>query len=191
MRAWLLLGVTQERKLPPGAAAGAAASLPNGPSRLSSRPSSGSTINPYAYSATLPNNQYSEPLAVYENEGSKRKSIRSSAIYDDVQSPDWPAGVKEPPYDNHISVGRFRKGEAAKINAKGSNQNEAPGHVGQRSEIEDLYSKPRPAKKKKPGKAQKPKEEQDSSNASTPVLQEGEALLVENELYHSRNQLTP
>ena len=77
------------------------------PERLSSRPSSGSTINPYTFSMT-PANQYTEPSNVYANTGSQRTSSSlyrgSDEVYDDVQAQRLSLMCKEPPYDNHIMV---------------------------------------------------------------------------------------
>lgn len=181
--------------------------LPDGPARLSSRPSSGSTINPYAYSSAAPasshvtqndhvtsnhvaqnQNLYSEPQAVYENHMGKTGtgSYRDSGvIYDDVigqSSSSGAAHYREPHYDNHISaLEALRNGNVQKTpvqNGKKSNKNVLPSTS---ANIEDLYSKPNAVRKRL-------EEDANHSHSTASVtLQEGETLLVENELYHSKN----
>ena len=166
-------------------------SIHEAPERLSSRPSSGSTINPYAFSMTFPPaNQYTEPSNVYVNTGSQRTSSSlyrgSDEVYDDVQAQRLSLMCKEPPYDNHIMVKTLQRGEEV---CPLKNSDEAPAHTSPTTSkdstdnVEELYTKPAAFKKKTDDDGY------DSCNSASSIpLQEGENLLVENELYHSKNK---
>ena len=165
-------------------------SIHEAPERLSSRPSSGSTINPYAFSMTSPPaNQYTEPSNVYVNTGSQRTSSSlyrgSDEVYDDVQAQRQSLMCKEPPYDNHIMVKTLQRGETCPL----KNSDEALTDTspttskGGSDNVEELYTKPAAFKKKTDDDGY------DSCNSASSIpLQEGENLLVENELYHSKNK---
>ena len=158
--------------------------MQNGPAGLSNRPSSGSTINAYAYRATsLPANQYAEPSVIYVNTVDHSTSCRGNDIYDDVQAQCLSLVCKEPPYDNHIMVKALKKGELAKCQLNYSSKNHVQvSPTASMANIEDLYSKPSTTKKKTDDDGY------DSNSSSCTALQEGEILLVENELYQSRTQ---
>ena len=165
-------------------------SIPEAPERLSSRPSSGSTINPYAFSMTSPPaNQYTEPSNVYVNTGSQRTSSSlyrgSDEVYDDVQAQRQSLMCKEPPYDNHIMVQGIQRGETCplKQSVKAPVNASPTTSKGDSDNVEGLYTKPATFKKKTEDDGY------DSCNSTTSIpLQEGENLLVENELYHSKNK---
>ena len=164
-------------------------SIPEAPERLSSRPSSGSTINPYAFSMTSPPaNQYSEPSNVYVNTGSQRTSSSlyrgSDEVYDDVQAQRLSLMCKEPPYDNHIMVQALQRGETCPLKQSDEEPVKASPTTskGGSGNVEELYTKPAAFKKKTEDDGY------DSCNSTASIpLQEGENLLVENELYHSKN----
>ena len=122
-------------------------------------------------------------MSVYVNTGNQRSSngYRGSAIYDDVQAQRDGLVCKEPPYDNHIVVQALRRGESDTCPLKHTEKIPQPTSSGNRSNIEDLYSKPTTFKRKADDDGY------DSSHRTRSVpLQEGENLLVENELYNTK-----
>ena len=137
-----------------------------------------------------PANQYTEPSNVYVNTGSQRTSSSlyrgSDEVYDDVQAQRLSLMCKEPPYDNHIMVKTLQRGEEVcplKNSDESPTQTSPTTSKGGTDNVEELYTKPAAFKKKTDDDGY------DSCNSTSSIpLQEGENLLVENELYHSKNK---
>ena len=144
--------------------------------RLSMRPESGTTINPYACSEIVPmngtatyENEYKEPTNVYVNTRDRpaRYSVKiPSAIYDDVD------GQVRNTYETHILTNYPGTSEV---------QNRAMNEIS----VEDT----KPKTKESQAKTNRKKSDDDgydSNSQSSIALQEGETLLVENDLYDSK-----
>ena len=144
--------------------------------RLNTRPDSGTTINPYACSELFPingsatyENQYGEQTNVYVNTRDKpvRYSVKiPSAIYDDVD------GQVRNTYETHILP-----------NCPGTSEDQD----NTRNETSVPDTKPK-TKESCTNKDRKKSDDDgyDSNSNSSIALQEGETLLMENDLYDSK-----